>query len=153
MLMRSQLELARAGKTRKMWMETTRTPAMLQQAAQQAQLRRLSRGLRTLVVHAQSTSTQTLQQQQAASLSTTNGYKLPPKEILDIVDMPSQPAVSFSPDRKLVSTKQRCKGHNACVRSRNVHVTRMICTEQPVVAGAHADAVSARPTCRPVRDR
>lgn len=31
------------------------------------------------------------------------GYKQPPKEILDVVDAPAQPALTFSPDRKLVS--------------------------------------------------
>lgn len=117
MLMRGQLELARASKTRKMWMATTRTPAVLQQAAQQAQIRRLSRGLRTLVVHAQSTSTQTQQQQQTAALSSANGYKLPPKEIVDIVDKPSQPALSFSPDRKMVSTEEQTKRRLYCLRS------------------------------------
>jgi hypothetical protein len=30
------------------------------------------------------------------------GYRLPPQEILDIVDMPPQPGLSFSPDRTLV---------------------------------------------------
>jgi hypothetical protein len=120
MLMRGQLELAGASKTRKMWMATTRTPAVLQQAAQQAQIRRLSRGLRTLVVHAQSTSTQTQQQQHAAVLSSTNGYKLPPKEILDIVDMPSQPALSFSPDRKMVSTEEQTKRRFFCLSSSRV---------------------------------
>eukprot|EP01023_Acetabularia_acetabulum_P026612 TRINITY_DN25252_c0_g1_i1.p2 TRINITY_DN25252_c0_g1~~TRINITY_DN25252_c0_g1_i1.p2 ORF type:complete len:199 (+),score=24.42 TRINITY_DN25252_c0_g1_i1:42-599(+) len=31
-----------------------------------------------------------------------NGYKKPPKEIIDIVDIPPQPLLSFSPDRKKV---------------------------------------------------
>ena len=31
-----------------------------------------------------------------------HGYRLPPQEILEIVDMPSEPMLSFSPDRKLV---------------------------------------------------
>lgn len=30
-----------------------------------------------------------------------SGYKLPPREIADIVDAPSQPSLSYSPDRKL----------------------------------------------------
>jgi len=32
----------------------------------------------------------------------STGYKQPPKEILDIVDAPAQPALTFSPDRTLV---------------------------------------------------
>lgn len=36
--------------------------------------------------------------QQAAS----GGYRQPPKEILDIVDAPPQPALTFSPDRSLI---------------------------------------------------
>ncbi len=34
-----------------------------------------------------------------------SGYKLPPREIADIVDAPSQPSLSYSPDRKLVSRR------------------------------------------------
>ena len=32
-----------------------------------------------------------------------SGYRLPPKEIADIVDAPPQPVLSFSPDRKWVA--------------------------------------------------
>jgi hypothetical protein len=38
-----------------------------------------------------------------AAAQASTGYKEPPKEILDIVDAPAQPALTFSPDRKLVS--------------------------------------------------
>lgn len=38
----------------------------------------------------------------AAPAQASSGYKQPPKEILDIVDAPAQPALTFSPDRKLV---------------------------------------------------
>lgn len=42
----------------------------------------------------------------AAAPQTVNGsgYRFPPKEIRDIVDAPAQPSLSFSPDRKLVSS-------------------------------------------------
>jgi hypothetical protein len=39
----------------------------------------------------------------AGAAQPSTGYKEPPKEILDIVDAPAQPALTFSPDRKLVS--------------------------------------------------
>ena len=32
----------------------------------------------------------------------SGGYRLPPKEILDIIDAPVQPSLSYSPDRKQV---------------------------------------------------
>ena len=32
----------------------------------------------------------------------TTGYRLPPQEIIDLVDVPPEPNLSFSPDRKLV---------------------------------------------------
>lgn len=38
----------------------------------------------------------------AAPAQASSGYKQPPKDILDIVDAPAQPALTFSPDRKLV---------------------------------------------------
>jgi hypothetical protein len=42
----------------------------------------------------------------AAPAQASSGYKRPPKDILDIVDAPAQPALTFSPDRKLV--RERC---------------------------------------------
>lgn len=44
----------------------------------------------------------------SAAAQTSTGYKEPPKEILDIVDAPAQPALTFSPDRKLVSEPCAC---------------------------------------------
>jgi hypothetical protein len=46
----------------------------------------------------------------------TAGYKQPPKEILDIVDAPTQPALTFSPDRKLVCicTPMQAANRAAC---------------------------------------
>lgn len=38
----------------------------------------------------------------AAPAKATRGYKQPPKEILDIVDAPAQPALTFSPDRSQI---------------------------------------------------
>jgi hypothetical protein len=38
----------------------------------------------------------------AAAAQPTAGYKEPPKEILDIVDAPPQPGLTFSPDRTKV---------------------------------------------------
>lgn len=37
----------------------------------------------------------------------STGYKQPPKEILDIVDAPAQPALTFSPDRTLILQMSR----------------------------------------------
>jgi len=39
---------------------------------------------------------------EAPSSNNKGGYKVPPKEILDIVDAPPQPSLSYSPDRKLI---------------------------------------------------
>lgn len=38
----------------------------------------------------------------AAPAQASSGYKQPPKEILDIVDAPPQPALTFSPDRSQI---------------------------------------------------
>ena len=32
----------------------------------------------------------------------TTGYRLPPQEIIDLVDVPPEPNLSFSPDRRMV---------------------------------------------------
>jgi hypothetical protein len=42
-------------------------------------------------------------QDAAAAAQPATGYKEPPKEILDIVDAPPQPGLTFSPDRTKVS--------------------------------------------------
>jgi hypothetical protein len=41
-------------------------------------------------------------QDAAAAAQPATGYKQPPKEILDIVDAPPQPGLTFSPDRSKV---------------------------------------------------
>eukprot|EP00798_Chlamydomonas_sp_ICE-L_P008108 gene8108-1354_t len=46
----------------------------------------------------------------SAADASKGGYKVPPKEILDIVDAPSQPSLSYSPDRKLILQIERPPG-------------------------------------------
>ena len=46
----------------------------------------------------------------------TTGYRLPPSEIVEIVDQPPEPSLSFSPDRKKVGLQ--C--HNAVMQSRMI---------------------------------
>ena len=43
----------------------------------------------------------------ARAPAAAGGYKRPPPEILQIVDAPPQPSLSFSPDRKLILQLQR----------------------------------------------
>ncbi|KAF8067166.1 hypothetical protein HT031_002213 [Scenedesmus sp. PABB004] len=43
----------------------------------------------------------------AGGKAARGGYREPPKEILDIVDAPPQPGLTFSPDRSLVRRRQR----------------------------------------------
>ena len=72
-----------------------------------------------------------------AAIRAGGGYKLPPPEIAAIVDAPAQPALSYSPDRKLVGVEAggwgggvgeggryqpklnqtQCKAGAACVRA------------------------------------
>lgn len=46
----------------------------------------------------------------------TTGYRLPPSEIVEIVDQPPEPSLSFSPDRKKVGLQ--C--HNAVMQSQMI---------------------------------
>lgn len=43
----------------------------------------------------------------APAQSSRGGYKVPPQEILDIVDAPPQPSLSYSPDRKMILQSER----------------------------------------------
>lgn len=50
-------------------------------------------------------------QDAAAAAQPAAGYKEPPKEILDIVDAPPQPGLTFSPDRSkvgMLAGQQQC---------------------------------------------
>ncbi len=47
----------------------------------------------------------------AAAPPPLEGYHMPPQSIVDIVDAPLQPQLSFSPDRKLILQLERPAPH------------------------------------------